>query len=373
MHPIHLCVGMRVHGVRMHCSFLHLIHSDTLSSHHTPFSMADSHASLSLFIPALPAPDSPRHRSSSSVTSAATTASSVSSSSSPLALDTDCLPSYPHIFFPHEVGVIHLSLHQPADVVLHYSDVDYHAHSHVLHHHSAFFRAHLDCIHQHDYNHGLRGTEGSGTRERRGRQVRLDASLPFTLLATPTCHHSSLLPCIRLPQRVGLMPTTAADFLRFLRHLYFASTLTLPPFSPSHHREASLTHSTPPSPTFPSTSPVNDDMWHYSADRTTTGAWDESLLSLFHYFGCTQALRRCEQVLLHAITTAGNAGAAWYWLPVSVRYGMNGVERVCLDMVGSDVSVVLDGSCAVYWQQPHLIERVQRAFERGAMQVEAER
>ena len=134
-----------------------------------------------------------------------------------------------------------------------------------------------------------------------------------------------------------------AEFLLFLRHLYFSARLHMPPFIPKKellNDEYQLLDVGIPTciqPRFVS-APITGNLSSY----TETEEWSEGLLSLFHYFDCQSALDRCEAVISHHVQVGGLqqlVRRAWQWHPVSVRYGLKKAEGVCLAMMARDTNI----------------------------------
>ena len=88
----------------------------------------------------------------------------------------------------------------------------------------------------------------------------------------------------------------------------------------------------------------------------------ESLLSLFDYFRCLQALRRCEEVVL-ADLVADDEGA-WAWLPLCSLYGLQAAEVKCVELAARDSQLDLsDAKCG------RRLERLQRRAPKALLRV----
>ena len=128
----------------------------------------------------------------------------------------------------------------------------------------------------------------------------------------------------------------------FLQHLHHSSILHSPPFLPKPFILKSLTSSTPITLNFPRRPALlaedllaADDLDDYTEHSALH--WARSVLSLFHYFDCQQAMERCEEMILIPCRESGPAGLH-YWLPYAEQYGLAKVDAVCLEGVGSDQS-----------------------------------
>ena len=69
----------------------------------------------------------------------------------------------------------------------------------------------------------------------------------------------------------------------------------------------------------------------------TEGTWNETLLSLFHYFICEPSLDRCSTVFLDLIGD-GDAPYAWYWLTIGVKYGLSDVKIHAIKVVSESTT-----------------------------------
>ena len=212
-----------------------------------------------------------------------------------------------------------------SDFVIHYRNADFHVHQFVLHHHSAYFRTYLDSLQP-------------LVPVVRGRK-RKSCSVDMSSLEErdDKCSHSPLVRCIDLPREFGIRSpftgyATQDTFLLFLQHLYFSSTLHCPPFQPKPELRASLTETTPTCTSFPLACVTAAEVEAYSYRRITERMMvNESLVSLFHYFDCQAALRRCVDVILGPCWSRTYRTWELYWLPFATRYGMKKMEQRCLE------------------------------------------
>ena len=157
------------------------------------------------------------------------------------------------------------------------------------------------------------------------------------------CSHSPLVRCIELPVEFGIARPTGSHadedtFLLFLQHLYVSSTLHSPPHMPSVQVRAALTDDTPTCTSFPLTCVSTDELEEYSVRSSSDQAMivNESLLSLFHYFDCEAALRKCIAVILGPSRSRRCCTWGLFWLPIATRYGMKEVEERCIEDIVKD-------------------------------------
>ena len=213
-------------------------------------------------------------------------------------------------------------------------------HTFVLLAHSTYFRTYLDT------QDPLKEVQVQDVQVAGAKRRKVTA---FTALEPCIkCGPSSIIRCIDLPEEFGIPSTdedypTEEEFLLFLRHLYFASTLHLPPWVPKVELTTALTDDTPICLTFPSTPVFHTDIDAYTHMEGSGTQWSEELLSLFHYFDCQAALRRCGDIFVGLARLEGEDGLvhAWYLLPFVVRYGLKEAEAACLQRVGTDSDVRL--------------------------------
>ena len=231
---------------------------------------------------------------------------------------------------------VHLYPALASDFVIHYRDTDFHVHTFVLHHHSGYFRNHLSAT----------APAGKVEKEKvvgKGNKRRKVVTFSTTETSEVCQHHMAYIRCLHLPTKFGDTPASNEDFHFFLRHLYFASTLHLPPFIPNKVILDSLDSLTDESPTcleFPPTASVQKDsvmarsLEVYTGKATEQLEWGEALLSLFHFFDCQQAMRRTQEVIIRG--DMSTCDQAWYWLPGAVRHRMKEVEDACIKKLGRD-------------------------------------
>lgn len=170
--------------------------------------------------------------------------------------------------------------------------------------------------------------------------------MPDTNYEAGKCHHSPLVHCVHLPDKLGIAEATVDTFHLFLRHLYFASTLRFPPITPDQRcRSAMIDDDTPICLTFPTSQPfdltTHLDMHNYVLSNHSLSGWSfDPLLSLFHYFDCRAALTRCEEVIMSDTVKPSmrNTDKMWFCLPVAIRFGLNEAEQWCVKMLVSDSS-----------------------------------
>ena len=243
---------------------------------------------------------------------------------------------------------VHLPPHRSSDFVIHYRNTDYHCHSFVLQQHSAYFRTYFDAL-QPLTQVQAEEVEGEETKEeveedcggeddnpprRKKRKFDVRFQATFTRERTSKCSHPPLVHCIDLPNRCGVFDADEANFLLFLRHLYFASTLHLPPFEPRPSMIDGLSADTPISLSFPTSSTISTEEVHSYARTSETGVSYklvcDGLLCLFHYFECESALKRCEAVILADTDGVRNT---LYWLPLTIAYGLRKAEAKCVRVI----------------------------------------
>ena len=241
---------------------------------------------------------------------------------------------------------VHLPPVSDSNFVIHFRHTDFHVHSFVLLAHSTYFRTYLDTQER------LREVKVEEVDVEGKKRRKVTA---FTL-AEPCakCGPASIICCIDLPDDVGIKAADEADFLLFLRHLYFSSTLHLPPWVPKAENVSALTDATALCPAFPTTSQSFDDIKSY-AQRSATGdlQWSEELLSLFHYFLCQAALDRCDAVIAIRCKAfiADNApfSHAWRFLSVASRFRLEKAEAACIARVATDGRVRLTHPLYAAW------------------------
>ena len=69
----------------------------------------------------------------------------------------------------------------------------------------------------------------------------------------------------------------------------------------------------------------------------------ESMVSLFHYFDCQAALKKCEAVILGPDRVRCSPSRwGWFWLPMAVRYGMKELEGQCFEAAVTDKKLLVD-------------------------------
>ena len=264
---------------------------------------------------------------------------------------------------------VHLPPRRTSDFVIHHRDTDYHTHSFVLHHQSAYFRHYFDALQplrdaevKEVTQAGILAVEEAASEEVReqkavvsgeGRSIavselggsgsskkrKTDALLfhaAFTRERTSRCGHSPLIHCIDLPDQCGVRETSGVHFLSFLRHLYYSSTLHLPPYHPKPSILAAISDDTPICLTFPTSSVTSEDISGYAqrSEDNKTEFVSLELLSLFDYFACEAALKRCEAVILTDCNcTPKNLKSVCFWLPLTVAYGLGNAEAECLRLI----------------------------------------
>jgi hypothetical protein len=165
---------------------------------------------------------------------------------------------------PSAVVDVHLPPQRLSDIILHYRDTQLHAHTFVLNHHSAYFRALLDGLQPHSaVVQEVEVMEGGKRRKiTTTSEVSDDSSYDAT-----KCHHSPLIHCVHLPDKVGIEEATVETFHLFLRSHYFASTFSFPPFWPKELIVSSVNDETPTCFTFPSSSPTLTAIDEYALKR----------------------------------------------------------------------------------------------------------
>lgn len=186
------------------------------------------------------------------------------------------------------------------DLVIHFNSVEFHVHSFVLYYHSQYFRALFE-----------------------------------TPLDDPdkTCSHAS---CVHIPDDSAIATITTDVFLLFLQHLYYATLLRFPPFIPTDTVLARLEDKPHVYGTrFPT------DRVIFTKDYRASETPCVDVIALFHYFDCSKAMERAENVLKTWISMS--AVKAWSVLPIADKYGMSKLvsacctEIACLGMVLDDV------------------------------------
>ena len=252
---------------------------------------------------------------------------------------------------------VHLPPTRESNFVIHYQNTDYHSHTFVLQHHSVYFRNYFHALQplremkttEVEEEVGVKDAEAGGKgkaeatlhredfdqghpKRRRVDEEALRAfSASFTRERSSKCQHSPLIPCIDLPDQCGVEEADEAEFLLFLRHLYFSSTFHLPPFDPKQSLVRCLTDETPVCLTFPTLEVKKESVGRYAKRNKTALFVDEGLLSLFHYFLCKSALKRCEEVVL--ADCGQDSYEAWYWLPLAERFRLTKAAAFCLDLM----------------------------------------
>ena len=222
-----------------------------------------------------------------------------------------------------------------SDFVIHYRDTDFHVHKFVLLHHAGYFRNHLSATAPAGK---VEKDEVVGEGGKRRRVTTFSSEE-----VSSECQHPAYVLCLHLPHDFGDgRLVTEDEFLLFLRHLYFASILRLPPFMPNPVLLASLSDDSPTSLTYPADRLIREPaLWEYVSNEDPNAQWySAELLSLFHYFDCQQAMRRSEQVILRAsLEDRDTCHTAWFWLPLAVRYRMKAVEVACMEQIAGDEGV----------------------------------
>ena len=234
---------------------------------------------------------------------------------------------------------VHLPPLRLSDFVIHYRSADFHVHTFVLYHHSAYFRTYLDAMQP-----LIPMVTG---KKRKSCTVDL-SSLEER---DDKCSHSPLVRCIDLPDEFGIKSPVQGyasedSFLLFLQHLYFSFTLHSPPFAPKPELRAALTETSPRCSTFPASLSTAAELIQCSeceADDEGPLYFREPLLSLFHYFDCQAALKKCEAVILGPGREECKRSLwCWGWLPMAVRYGMKELEEQCLEDAVKDKELRID-------------------------------
>ena len=234
-----------------------------------------------------------------------------------------------------------------SNFVVHYRRTDFHVHSLVLVTHSTFFRNYLSSQKTLNVSQAWEVLDKGQKR----RKV-----VGFASLAEcRKCGPLSLTHCIELPEEFGLSPATEDELHRFFLHLYFASTLHLPPLTPKAEILAAISDDTPLCPTFPSTPVSFDEPSSYVLMSGVYVYWSEALLSLFHHFDCRAALSRCDAVIACRVRVRSEVGVncAWQWLSVASRYGLKETEAACIAQVRTDGNVRLRNPL-YEWRLAHL-------------------
>ena len=279
-----------------------------------------------------------------------------SSTDAALSLEETSLDTAPH--FRHQV---HLPPSTDSNFVIHYRSTDFHVHTLVLRTHSTYFRTYLSALQPLKEVH----VEEVVEEGRKRRKVTAYTSLE----PCAKCDASSLTQCIDLPDSFGLAAATEAEFLLFLRHLYFSSILHLPPFNPKERILSVITAATPVCLSFPPTSPTQTEISSYANAVEGSLGWSRAVLSLFHYFDCVEALKRCDAVISGHVQqqsqVANHFRTTWDFLPVAVSHGLQKPEAACFARVGKDHQVrVTDPEYAQLLARltPAMLGRVIEAF-----------
>ena len=251
---------------------------------------------------------------------------------------------------------------QHADFVIHYDNAAFHVHTFVLHHHSAYFRAYFQTLSQ------------------------LSAS-PLSSDDKQPCNHPHIAHCIHLPHQTELVcggGVTAAEFREFLCHLYFSAHYCYPPFSPKTHVDL-CADSPPLCITFPAitsldwvgaTSPMRSFV---DKDGKTKLEYNESLLTLAHYFDCGAMTQQCEAVLLTMVEWAGKKQkSAWlrregvHWLLYADRYKLARWKHACISVIAAaDDSVLQEEwykTAKLQWSIALVTEIMEAGLKRNGQQ-----
>jgi len=225
-----------------------------------------------------------------------------------------------------------------SNFALHYRGTQFHVHTTTLQHHSAYFRTLIDSLQP------VTGVvrEMTIVEGRKRRKISACEVVPSSSYETTTCRHSPLTHCVRLPDEVGIEGASVERFHLFLRHLYFSSTLLFPPFRPSEVILSSITDDTPTGTTFPSSPPTVALMTSYALCENNVKLVSTALLSLFHYFDCRPALERCEQIMI-ADSDEKKDKNAWYWLPITTRFGLKKAQQRCIEGIAKDEDITING------------------------------
>ena len=225
----------------------------------------------------------------------------------------------------------HLPPLRLSDFVIHYRNADFHVHQFVLHHHSAYFRTYLDAL------------QPLVPVVRGKKRKRCSVDMSSLEERDGKCSHSPLVRCIELPDEFGIKSPVAGYasenmFLLFLRYLYFCSILHSPPYSPKSDLLAALTDDTLTCTVFPPSCVTKEELMKYTAIDVSTNnlVFCEPLVSLFHYFDCREALKKCEAVVLAPERQRGSPTWGLFWLPIAVRFEMKEVEQKCIEQVVRD-------------------------------------
>jgi hypothetical protein len=240
-----------------------------------------------------------------------------------------------------------------SDFVVHYRNADFHVHQFVLYHHSAYFRTYFQT---------LQPLAQVVTGKKR---KRCTVDLSSSDEDSRKCSHLPLVRCIDVPDQCGIaLPTIDARdvFLLFLQHLYFSSTLHCPPFVPKPELRAALTDSTRACIVFPTSPTTKEGLVEYNAPGSDGFLlWYPSLLSLFHYFDCQQAMKRCEAVIVERVSS-GHLDA-WFWLPLAVRYSLKEAEAKCIEVAVRDKRFRADDAAYKEELQHLTVETLHRLLE----------
>ena len=232
-------------------------------------------------------------------------------------------------------------------------------HRWVLHHRSEYFRAYFATLQP--LVEAKVEEKGAGMAKRRRVTAVISSDCESAVEGGgDRCNgHSPLTHCIDLPDQCGIAESNECDVLLFLQHLYFSSTLCLPPFEPLAELVASaLTGS--PSLAFPSDVALcRPRLRHHAVPELDGFHISEPLLSLFHYLDCRQALQRCEEVVLSDFSLYSPLTCR-HLLPCCSVCGLKTAEARCIYAVAKDGAVRLDDA--------QYAERLQRVL-RMAPQV----
>ena len=230
-----------------------------------------------------------------------------------------------------------------ADFVLHYANTSFHVNKLVLYHHSAYFRTYFQTL----PTAPSPSTSSKSTKKRKRAQRRSSSSAE----ESHQCDHPAIAHCIHLPQLtmlVGKDEVHANDFRVFLCHLYFSHHYCYPPCLPKTDIELDAPVSPPMSfvfPRLPSLDWSNDspqlrfrDEWY---------VFNESLLTLAHYFDCAAMMAQCEAVML-SLVKDGKKAKKHEWLsdeclmclPHILRYHLDKCKTPCVEIIAADEGVL---------------------------------
>ena len=226
-----------------------------------------------------------------------------------------------------------LNPRERADFIIHYADMHFHAHKFVLHHHSAYFRTYFQML---------------STPSASSSTLSPSDSSPSSNSSQP-CNHPTIAHCIHLPQQTTLVeqtPVMAGDFELFLDHLYFSSHYCYPPCLPK--TEVHLDADAPPiSLTFP---PITSLDWSHKSPQLRSAEtsrsdheYDESLLTLAHYFDCAAMMAQCEAVLLTEVEWNLKRKSSSYtvsqcvkWLQCADVYQLTMLKKAYIRLMAAD-------------------------------------